>query len=468
VNFSPEERWKSAFFSLLITPLFCTLLFIPVSAAGLQGEIYETVLHNGLKIILLENRKAPVATFQVWYRVGSRNENLGKTGLSHLLEHMMFKGTERFPPERFVRTIQENGGIYNAFTSQDFTAYFETLSADRLEISFEIEADRMRNLAFREDDFRTERMVVMEERRLRVEDDPRAYLFEQTVATAFQAQPYQWPIIGWMDDLSRISLVDAKDYYRSHYHPSNAFIVAVGDFKKEEILPKIEEAFGPIPGTEQRVRYRYKDPPQTGERRIYVKREAMLPFILMGYHVPTIDEPESYALEVLAALLSAGKSSRLYRSLVLEKQLARAVDADHSLLSHDPSLIYFSADPLPGKDVSEIERAVYQEIERLQEETVREEELQKAKNQLEAVFLFAQDSIFYQAMLLARHEIVQSWRRIDDYVPSIQRVSSEDVRRAARRYLIPENRTVGILIPLPPKEEKPGVPDFSIKGRMIR
>ncbi len=453
---------------ITILSFFLFLLFLPISEAGLKEHVFEAFLSNGLKVILLENHKAPLVTFQVWYRVGSRNEEWGKTGLSHMLEHMMFKGTEKVGPEEFSRIIQENGGNDNAFTSRDYTAYFENLSADRIQIALDLESDRMQNLVLREEDFRTERMVVMEERRFRTEDNPQAYVQEQLEATAFQIQPYHWPTIGWMEDIARFTLNDLKSYYRTYYNPINAFLVVVGDFKKEDLLPRIEKAFGSYPKGAMPNQERDKDPPQNGERRIFVKKEAQLPYIVMGYHVPKLSDPDSYVLEVIAVILSGGKSSRLYQSLVREKRLVLSADADHSLLSRDPSLFYISADLLPGKDMAEVEKALDKEIERLQREPVGERELEKAKNQLEATFVYGQDSIFYQAMLLAQHEITLNWRAIDDYIPSIRKVSAEDIQRVTKRYLIPDNRTVGILVPLPPQEGKPASAESSIKERMVR
>jgi zinc protease len=454
-----------------IVSLFALLsifFFITASEAGLKEQVFETALPNGLKVILLENHKAPLITFQVWYRVGSRNEEWGKTGLSHMLEHMMFKGTKKVGPEEFSRIIQENGGNDNAFTSRDNTAYFENLSADRVQVAINLESDRMQNLMLREEDFRTERMVVMEERRLRTEDNPQAVLQEQVEATAFQAQPYHWPIIGWMEDIARFTLGDLKAYYKTYYNPINAFLVVVGDFKKEELLPKIEKAFGSYPKGIAPHQERDKDPPQIGERRIFVKKEAQLPFLEMGYHVPNFREQDSYVLEVIATVLSGGKSSRFYQTLVREKRLVLSADADHSLLSRDPSLFYISADLLPGKEVAEVERAFDQEIDRLQRERVGEQELEKAKNQLEAAFIYGQDSLYYQAMLLAQHEIALSWKTIDDYIPSIRKVTPEDIQRVAQKYLAPDNRTVGILIPLPPKEGKPSPAGPSGKERIVR
>jgi zinc protease len=460
-----KTRLREKLIPCLLLSLF---LFIPLSEAGLREHIFEAVLPNGLKVILLENHKAPLVTFQVWYRVGSRNEAWGKTGLSHMLEHMMFKGTEKIGPERFSQIIQENGGNDNAFTSRDYTAYFQNLSADRIEVSINLESDRMQNLLLREEDFKTEQMVVMEERRLRTEDSPQAYLQEQLEATAFQIHPYCWPIIGWMEDIANHTLDDLKIHYQTYYQPANAFLVVVGDFKKEKILPKIEKAFGSFPQGVAPKQEKSKEPSQMGERKIIVKKEAQLPSLVMGYHVPNLRDPDGYVLEVIATILSGGKSSRLYQSLVREKRLLLGVDADYSILTRDPSLFYISADLLPGKEIAEVEKVLDQELERLQKERVGERELEKTKNQLEAAFVFAQDSIFYQAMVLAQHEIVSSWRVIDDYIPSIQKVSSEDIQRVARLYLIPDNRTVGVLIPLPSKEGKPAPSEPSTKEKIVR
>ena len=385
-----------------------------------------------------------------------------------MLEHMMFKGTEKVGPEEFSRIIQENGGNNNAFTSYDYTAYFENLSSDRIQVAIDLEADRMQNLVLREEDFRTERMVVMEERRMRTEDNPQAVLFEQIMATAFQIQPYRWPIIGWMEDIAHFTLEDLKTYYKFYYNPINAFLVVVGDFKKEELLPKIEKAFSLYPKGLAPGQEKDKDPPQIGERRIFVKKEAQLPFLVMGYHVPNLRDQDSYALEVISTILSGGKSSRLYQNLVREKRLVLSADADHSLISRDPSLFILSADLLPGKEVTDVEKAFNQEVERLQKELVGKQELEKVKNQIEASFLFGQDSLFYQAMLLARHEIALSWRAIDDYLPSIRKVTPEDIQRVAKKYLNPDNRTVGILIPLPPKEGKPAPVGSSAIENIVR
>ena len=446
-------KWSSIIF-LLLSIFIAPLSGAGTSEAGIAERVQETTLPNGLKVIFLENHKAPVVTFQVWYRVGSRNESWGKTGLSHMLEHMMFKGTDKVGPEEFSRIIQENGGNDNAFTSSDCTAYYTNISADRVNIPLELEADRIQNLVLREKDFLTERMVVMEERRLRTEDNPQAFLYEQVEAAAYQIQPYHWPTIGWMEDIERFTLEDIKRHYTKYYNPANAFIVVVGDVRKETLFPMIEKAFGAIGKGRTPDQDRDAEQPQKGERRVTVKREAQTPSLVVGYHVPNVHGPDGYVLEVIEGILSGGKSSRLYRRFVRDKQLVVDIDASNSLLSRDPGLFYISASIRPGKDIAQIETLIDREIERLGKEPVGDDELQKVKNQLEASFLYSQDSPFRQAMMLAQYEIASGWRDIDGYVPAIRKVSPDDIMRVAKQYLVPDNRTVGVLVPIPPKAGK--------------
>ncbi len=439
----------------------------PEVRAALADGVSESILENGLKVILLENHKAPLVTFQVWYRVGSRDEQWGLTGLSHMLEHMMFKGTEKIGPGEFSRIIEQNGGNENAFTSSDFTAYFENLSADRVHIPVTLEADRMHGLLLREEDFQTERSVVMEERRLRTDDSPGAVLTEQLQATAFELQPYHWPVIGWMEDIARFSIDSIRNHYKTYYNPANAFIVIVGDFNKETIMPRIREAFASIPSGPAPAQVVNREQPQLGERRITVRKEAQLASIVKAYHVPNLKDPDSYVLEVIAALLSAGESSRLNRTLVRGKQLALSADAGNELVSKDPNLFSLSTEVMPGKKVARVEKALEAEIEGLRRHLVGARELEKAKNQLESAFVYAQDSLFYQGMLIATYEIVSSWHDADVYVPAVRAVSPHDVRRVANKYLTPENCTTAVLLPLPTKKERVG-PSSPAKENVIR
>src|SRR5512137_1529602 len=424
-------------------------MLAPAAPAFCQDlKVAETVLPNGLKVLLKEEHKSPVVTFQVWYRVGSRNEQLGKTGMSHLLEHMMFKGSKKYGPKQFSQVVQRNGGNDNAFTNKDYTAYFENFAADRLETAMDLEADRMRDLLLDPKEFLSERDVVKEERRMRYEDDPTNMMVEQMMATAFAAHPYQWPVIGWMADIGNITRDDLERHYRTYYAPDNATIVVVGDFDSKKVLALVQKYFGGIPRGPEVPKVGAVEPKQLGEKRVTVKQDAELPAIYAGYKVPTIKHPDAYALNVLQGILSSGKSSRLYRSLVYEKQIALYAGGDYDDISTDPNLFYVYAGVMPGKATDEVEKALYAEIERLKTEPVTDEELQKAKNQAEASFIMSQDSVFYQAMQLGQFETVADWRLLGTYLDGVRAVTKDDVQRVAKQYFADENRTVGILVPV--------------------
>jgi zinc protease len=429
-------------------------LFLPLSAlAGGWEGVKEYTLDNGLKVLLLEEHKAPVATFQIWYRVGSRNERPGGTGMSHLLEHMMFKGAKRYGPKTFSRTVQRNGGNDNAFTSKDYTAYFETFSSDRIWLSLDMESDRMRGLLLDPKEFASERDVVKEERRLNYEDDPEAAMFEKMREVSFLNHPYRIPTIGWMNDLTNMRVGDLRAYYDTYYIPNNATIVVVGDFDSERMLSEIKKYFGGIPKGQEPPKMTVVEPEQKGERRLYLKREAELPVVVAGYHVPNLTHEDSYPLAVLEQVLSVGKASRLYRSLIYEKQIALYAGGDYSMVSTDPDMFYLYAAAMPGKSIEEVEKALYAEIDRFKNEPVSEKELAKAKNQVEASFVLGQDSNFYRAMLLGQYETVASWRLLEKYVDGIRKVTAVDVMKVAKKYFIEDNRTVGMLVPVKEKKE---------------
>lgn len=430
--------------------LLALLLAAPAQARSYRDRVRETILPNGLKLILLEDHKAPVVVFQLYYRVGSRNESLGHTGLSHILEHIMFKGTERVGPEEYSRIIQRNGGRTNAFTSQDCTTYFATLASDRVGVVIELEADRLENLKVTLEQFLPERDVIMEERRLRVDNNPVGALFEQLGATAYAAHPYQFPIIGWMSDIAQTTLADVLAYHRTYYVPNNAFAVVVGDFDSDALIELMQESFGGIARGPLPPAVRAVEPPQSGARRVELKRPAQLPFVAMSHHVPNLLSPDAAALEVLAGVLSGGDSARLHRELVYRRRLARSAGASYDYTSIDPGLFTLYAQPLPGQTAAAAERALADEIERIRAEAPSAAELEKAKNGMEAGFVFAQDSLFYQGMLLGEYELSGDWRRLDEYLPAVRAVTPADVRRVARAYLSAENRTTGVLIPEPP------------------
>lgn len=419
------------------------------AAAPYAERVHETVLSNGLKIILLEYHKAPVAVFQLWYRVGSRNEVLGTTGLSHLLEHMMFKGTDRVGPEEYSRVIQRAGGDTNAFTSEDSTTYFATLASDRLGVVIDLEADRLAHLKITEALYEPERNVVKEERRLRTENDPISALFEQLGAAAYTAHPYHAPVIGWMSDIQQSTLDDLLRHFHTYYVPNNAFVVAVGDFDATTLAADIDRAFGAIPPGPMPPSVRAVEPPQQGERRVELRRPAELPFVAAAYHVPNQRSGDAAPLEILAQVLSGGKSTPLYNELVYKRRIARSAGAHYDYMAQDPGLFTVTAQPLPGKSAAVVEQALMAEIEKLQRIPPTDRELQKAKNAIEAEFVFSQDSLFYQGMLLGQFEINGDWRAIDSYLSAVRAVTGADVVRVARAYLVPDNRTVATLVPLP-------------------
>lgn len=426
------------------------LVFLLIARSGPAAttEVQEFVLDNGLKVLLFEDHKSPAVTFQVWYRVGSRNEKDGKSGLSHFLEHMLFKGTQKIGPEEYSRIIAKNGGRSNAFTTSDVTVYFATMSRDKIGIEIDLEADRMANAALGSKYFEPEKKVIQEERRLRTEDQPVSALAEATGAVAYLIHPYRRPVIGWMQDIEALSLDDLREYYKLYYAPNNAFIVMTGDFSTQEIMPKIRAAFGSIPRGPEPPKVDVSEPPQRGERRVMLKKEAELPFVLMYYHAPNLRSPDTYALNVLSVVLAGGRSSRLYHELVYQKRIARSVDADYSGVSIDPTVFSVTAQVMPGKEPAEVEREIDLLLGKVSAELVSDKELQKAKNQIEAAFIFGRDSIFGQAIKIGYYEAAGDWRLMDSYLDGIRKVTREDVQRAAKAYLERDRRTVGVLIPV--------------------
>jgi len=424
---------------------------VPLAAAedgNLFNQVVERQLANGLKVLLLREARAPIITLQVWYRVGSRNECLGKTGISHLTEHMMFKGTAKYGPKYFSREVQKVGGTDNAFTSRNYTAYFETGPKGQLGRWLEMELDRMRGVKVDDKAFETEKKVVLEERRMRTEDDPASFMQEAAMAATFAAHPYQWPVIGWLHDIQSISLEDYRAYYHRYYLPNNCTLVVVGDIDPQEALAEIEATFGKLPAGPEPPKVTAKEPKQYGPRRLEVCREAQFPCILMNYHVPNWESPDAYPLEALARILSAGRSSRLYHELVYRQKLALEAGAEYDFDTSDPFVFSIYGQPMPGKTVAQLEAALNAQIKRLQTELVGARELQKVKNQVAASFYMAMDSIFYRGMLLGRLATVARWTLLKEFIPKIQEVTSEQIREAAKKYLVAENRTVGVLVPL--------------------
>ncbi|KAA6185604.1 insulinase family protein [Thiohalocapsa marina] len=428
------------------------LALAPLTPAA--AAVVEHTLDNGLKVLVKRDARAPIVTSQVWYKVGSSYEHGGVTGVSHLLEHMMFKGTENLEPGEFSRIIAENGGDENAFTGRDYTAYFQTMAADRLPVSFELEAERMRRLALPEDEFLKELEVVKEERRLRTDDDPESLTYEQFNAAAYEASPYRIPIIGWASDLESMQVEDLRRWYRQWYAPNNATLVVVGDVEPEAVLALAEAHFGPLapePITAPKPRV---EPPQRGEKRLRVQAPAKEPYLLIGYKTPALGHAEApwepYALEMLSSVLDGGTSARLSRELVRGERIAASAGASYSAFSRLPGMLLLDGTPAKGRDVQALEQALLAQVERLRREPVAADELARIRSQLIADKVYEKDSVFYQAMQLGQLETVGlGWELVDDYVEQLSAVTPAQIQAVARKYLVPEARTVAVLEPQP-------------------
>lgn len=428
-----------------------------------QASVHEYSFDNGLKLIVKEDRRAPVVVSQVWYKIGSSYEPPGITGISHALEHMMFKGTEAYPDGEFSRIISENGGRENAFTGRDYTAYFQTMEKSRLPISFELEADRMRNLTLPEEEFIKEIEVVKEERRWRTDDKPTSYTYEVAMATAFQTSPYRHPVVGWMSDLNNMTIDDLKDWYQKWYAPNNAIVVVVGDVSHEEVYKLAQQYFAPLKPEKISLPTNRPEVEQQGIKRVTVKRPAELPFLFMGYKTPviragidadeTVTEHELYALEVLAGILDGGNSARLASRLVRGSEIAASVGAGYGLVSRLDSLFTFSGTPSQDKTVADLEQAIREQIEELQQNLISQEELDRVKAQVVSSDVYEKDSMFFQGYIIGLLETIGlDWRLADEYVARVQAVTAEQVRDAARKYLVDDRLTVAVLEPQPMTE----------------
>ena len=416
------------------------------------SSVQSHTLANGMKILVQENHRAPVVVSQVWYKVGGSYEHDGITGISHALEHMMFKGTKKIPAGRFSEIIAANGGSENAFTSKDYTAYFQRIASDRLALCLELEADRMRNLIITEKEFKKEIDVIKEERRMRTEDKPTSLTYEHFNATAFFNSAYHQPIIGWMDDLDNMKVEDLRQWYQTWYAPNNATLVVAGDVKAADVFKLAEQYFGVLkPSIIPPVKPR-REVKQLGERRIVVKRPAKVPYLLMGYKVPVLktvkDEWEVYALEMLAGILDGGDSSRLSRELVRGQQIAVQAGASYGMHSRLNDLFILDAVPLGKHSVKELEQALLTQIKKIQQTKPTQDEMSRVKAQVMAAAVYEQDSVFYQAMQLGTLETVGlSWREKEKYLQKIKQVSAEQVQAVAKKYFHPETLTVAVLQP---------------------
>lgn len=419
-----------------------------------QANVVEHQLENGMKVIVKPDRRAPIAVSQVWYKIGSSYEYGGITGVSHVLEHMMFKGTKNHPPGEFSRIIAANGGDENAFTGRDYTAYYQKMASDRLEVSFELEADRMRNLMLPEEEFKKEVEVVKEERRMRTEDKPHSLTYELFQTGAYQASPYRIPVIGWMSDLDALRVEDLQVWYRKWYAPNNATLVVVGDVDADQVIALAERYFGVLKPEPISITKPREEPPQRGVKRMTLRVPAQQPYMVMGFKTPVIGKAEQdwepYALEMLTYILDGGDSARLATNLIRGSQLAVSVDTSYSAFSRLPGMLVLDAVPKPGTSIEAVEVAIIKEIERFKTELVTEDELARVRNQIIASKVFEKDSVFYQAMLIGQLETIGlDWRLADEYVDHLKAVTADQVKQVAEKYLVNDNLTVAVLEPLP-------------------
>lgn len=425
------------------------------SSLAMSAEVQEFKLDNGLKIVVQEDHRAPVVVSQVWYRAGALDEVNGKTGVAHVLEHMMFKGTKAVPAGKFSRLIAAAGGKENAFTAQDQTTYFQQLEKSNLPLSMKLEADRMANLNLTDEEFAKEIKVVMEERRWRTEDKPQSKVNEQFNSTIYHVHPYGRPVVGWMNDLENMTAADAREWYKTWYAPNNATLVVVGDVNAQEVFKLAKQYFGALKSQALPSRKPQVEPEQKGERRVVVKAQAKLPYVLMGFHVPSLQDAdkdvEPYALEILAGVLNGNASARLNQNLVRQSQIAVYVDAAYDMVQRGrQSIFVLDATPSEGKSVAELEAAILNEIEKIKIGGVTEEELQRVKAQVIAADVYQRDSMFYQAMQIGNLETAGfSWRILKGYPAKLQAVTAEQVQAVAKKYFNKDNLTVATLDPQP-------------------
>ncbi len=429
----------------------------------MDNGVRETLFENGLKILTRELHTAPVATFWVWYRVGSRNEVLGITGAAHWVEHMMFKGTRRLGKGDVFKLVTRNGGVNNAFTWLDYTAYFETLPSDRLDIAIEIEADRMVNSRFDPDEVESERTVIISEREGH-ENDPGFWLSEELQATAYKVHPYHHETIGWKADLQRMTRDDLYNFYRKYYVPNNATVVAVGDFDTERLLDKLNDTFGKLPRGADLPTLSIVEPEQSGERRVIVRRPGAAPYFMAGYKAPRAADPDFYAVMMLAGVLSGssglamgrtspGRSSRLYRALV-DKALSADVGCYYRPML-DPYLFQLTATARPGVSLERIERAILNEIEKVATKPVTDQEFEKVLKQTRAQYVYSEDGVGNHGYRLGMLDVVASWRMYETFLQNLEQVTKADVQRVAQKYLSEANRTIGWFIPINQETQKP-------------
>ncbi len=415
---------------------------------------YERTLPNGLRMVVKEDHRAPTVVHMVWYRAGAIDEVDGASGVAHVLEHMMFKGTRKVGPGEFSKRVAAAGGRDNAFTSLDYTAYFQIVPKRALPEMMMLEADRMANLRLDAKEFAQEIKVIMEERRLRTEDNPQALLHERMSSVAFQAHPYRRPVIGWMNDLENMTYQDAQDWYRHWYAPNNATLVVVGDVEHAQVFKLAEKYYGAIKPQTLKQRRPYVEPAQIGIKRLNVKAPAKLPYLALAWKAPKLkdveNDREAYALEMLAAVLDGHDASRLSKSLVRTQKIAQSAGAGYDSVLRGEAQFTLEGQPAEGRSVAELEAALRNEIRRIQEEGVSAEELARVKTQTIASQIYKRDSLMAQAIEIGSHEVQGiGWRSIDRMLDRLRSVTAAEVQAVAKKYFTDDTLTIGVLDPQP-------------------
>ena len=407
-----------------------------------------TTLDNGLQVVFLEDHSTPIVHAEIWYHVGSKNEKPGRTGFAHLFEHMMFKGSKNVEPEGHPSWISSVGGQSNAYTNEDTTVFWQTFPAQYLPLVLWLEADRMASLRIEESVFQTERQVVKEERRMRVENQPYGRLNEIVYDQAFKVHPYKHPTIGSMEDLEAASIEDVREFFETYYVPNNATLVVVGDFETKEATAMVERYFGRIPKSATPVpRDIPKEPPQTEERRVRLEESWPLPAVVVAHHITFDGHPDSYPLHIASKVLSDGESSRIYRSLVYEKQLALAAFGGGNIIEH-PNLFFAVAIVQPGQKPEAAVAALIAELDRLRTEPISEAELQQAKNQFARDYILGRESNKDKASHLGHAVVIHDdIKTADGEFDIFMNTTAADVQRVAQTYFKPENRLVLTIMP---------------------
>ncbi|NTV11065.1 MAG: insulinase family protein [Zoogloea sp.] len=415
---------------------------------------FETRLPNGMKLIVKEDRRAPSVVHMVWYRVGAMDEVDGTSGVAHALEHMMFKGTKKVGPGEFNKLVAEAGGRDNAFTSQDYTAYFQQVPSERLPEMMRLEADRMANLVLSDGEFKKEIEVVKEERRLRTDDKPRALVIEQLSAAAFQEHPYRRPVIGWMNDLDNMTVADVRAWYRRWYTPRNATLIVVGDVDHDAVFREAAATYGKVKAYPLPLRKPLAEPVQRGARSTSVKAPAELPYVALAWRVPTLRNIESdrdfYALQMLAAVLDGHEGARIPKEIVRGSKVAVTADASYEGMARGESLFYLDGAPAPGHTVAELEAALRASVAGIQQKGVSEDEMKRVRAQAIAGQVYKRDSLMGQAMEIGQLEMSGlSWRDEDAILAKLRTVTAAEVQAVARKYFTDDALTVAVLDPLP-------------------